>query len=274
MTAWRFTASLTLMYREFDLARAVAAAKADGFVGVELQNTEGLDVALVAAASRAEDLPIVLINAGLGDYTQGGLGLSGVPGREAAFERGFKRACELAGLWDCRFIHVGPSRVPEDATREECLATYRANVTRALRWRDAAGITAQLVIEQMNRVNAPTALVNDIEDAASLVDEFEGRVGLLFDAYHVAMNEGDPARALRRHIGRTAHIQFSDAPGRHEPGTGAIDFGAFFETVRDLDYRGPLGCEFVPTGPTSACLGWMARMPAWEGAIEKGEGAP
>ena len=55
---------------------------------------------------------------------------------------------------------------------------------------------------------------------------------------------------------RIGHIQLADTPGRHEPGTGEINFPFLFAHLDALGYAGWVGCEYVPATTTEAGLGW------------------
>ena len=78
------------------------------------------------------------------------------------------------------------------------------------------------------------------------------------DVYHMQVMEGDLARRLEAALPRIAHIQFADNPGRHEPGTGEINFGFLISLMDRLGYDGWIGCEYRPTESTEASLGWMS----------------
>jgi hydroxypyruvate isomerase len=69
----------------------------------------------------------------------------------------------------------------------------------------------------------------------------------------------DPAATIGRHLPVVAHVQIADAPGRHEPGTGRMDFNRFFATIDRLGYAGWVGCEYNPAGRTEEGLGWLQR---------------
>jgi hydroxypyruvate isomerase len=56
---------------------------------------------------------------------------------------------------------------------------------------------------------------------------------------------------------RIGHIQFADVPGRHEPGTGEIDFTAVFAAIDSSGYDGWVGAEYAPLGRTIDSLGWL-----------------
>jgi hydroxypyruvate isomerase len=49
----------------------------------------------------------------------------------------------------------------------------------------------------------------------------------------------------------------ADTPGRHEPGTGEVNWPFVFERIDALGFRGWIGCEYRPAGDTVAGLGWF-----------------
>ncbi|MDX1269313.1 MAG: TIM barrel protein, partial [Oceanisphaera sp.] len=58
---------------------------------------------------------------------------------------------------------------------------------------------------------------------------------------------------------KIGHIQLADNPGRHEPGTGEINFTNVFKAIDDAGYEGWIGCEYIPATETEAGLGWLAQ---------------
>lgn len=254
--ARKFSTSISFMFRELPLLDRFAAAKAAGFEGVEIQVLGEGNPGQMAAAARAAGIPIVLINVDLGDYLQGGPGLSGVPGQEATFRAAVNQAFAAALRLGAEFVHLGPSRIPDGVARERCVETYVANAHMVLKL--AQGAPFQLLLEPMNPVDAPTGLFTDMEEAADMLRAaFGGRIGLLFDLYHLTMAGSDPIVAASRHRDLIGHVQFSDAPGRHEPGTGTIDFPACFAALEAAGYSGPFGAEYFPSRATVETFGWL-----------------
>jgi hydroxypyruvate isomerase len=71
------------------------------------------------------------------------------------------------------------------------------------------------------------------------------------------MTGADLVADYQRMLPRIAHIQVADMPGRHEPGSGTIDYGAVFAAIEASKYGGWVGAEYVPAAGTRAGLGWM-----------------
>ena len=53
------------------------------------------------------------------------------------------------------------------------------------------------------------------------------------------------------------HVQFADAPGRREPGTGGVEFDSLLRIVKSPKYDGWLSAEYTPLGETTAGLEWL-----------------
>jgi hydroxypyruvate isomerase len=83
------------------------------------------------------------------------------------------------------------------------------------------------------------------------------RLGLQFDLYHTQITEGDLVPRMQALLPYIAHMQVADTPGRHEPGTGEVNWPFVFKAIDDGGYRGWIGCEYRPAGDTVAGLGWF-----------------
>lgn len=259
----KLSTSVSMMFREFALLERFAQAKAAGFAGVEIQVLAEGDPAAMAAAARTAGVDVVLINVGMGDYLAGGAGLSGVPGREPLFRAELDAALAAADALNARYVHLGPSRIPEGSDRAQCMDAYRANIDYALEQSSRRAGARRLLIEPMNRVETPNALINDVEQGASLIRaQYQGAIGLLFDIYHVAMNGDEPVEAYERVGALVEHVQFSDTPGRQQPGAGTLDFGRIFSGLERAGYQGWFGAEYMPRAPTLETLNWLPRLSA------------
>jgi hydroxypyruvate isomerase len=69
--------------------------------------------------------------------------------------------------------------------------------------------------------------------------------------------EGDLATTIQRNLERIAHLQIADNPGRHEPGSGEINYHFLFEFLDRIGYAGWIGCEYKPAATTESGLVWL-----------------
>jgi hydroxypyruvate isomerase len=72
------------------------------------------------------------------------------------------------------------------------------------------------------------------------------RVRLLFDIYHVQIEEGNVISLLRQCAGEIGYVHVADVPGRHEPGTGEINYPHIVRTLHEIGYNGVVGLEAFP----------------------------
>jgi hydroxypyruvate isomerase len=77
-----------------------------------------------------------------------------------------------------------------------------------------------------------------------------------YDLFHMQLMEGNLVTTLERLLARIGHIQLADAPGRHEPGSGEINFAFVLREIDRLGYAGWIGCEYNPSGDTLETLKW------------------
>jgi hydroxypyruvate isomerase len=136
---------------------------------------------------------------------------------------------------------------------------YDANIQLALQL--SRSTEASLLIEAMNPVDVPAALVPSSDAAAAVIDAHrDPRLGLQFDIYHTAMGREEPLSVFARHAALVRHVQFADAPGRHEPGTGRLNIPEILGGIARAGYAGWYGAEYRPSGVTSDGLGWIATL--------------
>ena len=70
--------------------------------------------------------------------------------------------------------------------------------------------------------------------------------------------EGELAATIQANLARIAHLQLADNPGRHEPGTGEINYRFLLGFLDTIGYEGWIGCEYKPKATTDGGLGWRA----------------
>jgi hydroxypyruvate isomerase len=92
---------------------------------------------------------------------------------------------------------------------------------------------------------------------AKVLADVSGRVTLLFDTYHLTNNGEDLLACVDTYGARIGHVQLADSPGRHEPGTGSIDFAAVLAALSGAGYGGLVAAEYRPVGETVDGLGWV-----------------
>lgn len=251
----RLAANLSTLFTEVPLDARFEAAADAGFRGVEIQFPYELPATRVHEQLRASGLHLALFNAPPGDMALGERGLAGLPGREADFRASIARALDYAAASACRRVHVMSGMCMPGVERETQLAILRDNVAVAAELAASAGVT--LMLEPINPVDVPGYLLGDTTTALDVMSAVAARnVALQFDFYHQQIIAGDLTRRFTALLPRIGHLQLADNPGRHEPGTGEINYPWLLAQVAASSYDGWVGCEYLPSRDTASSLAW------------------
>ncbi len=148
-----------------------------------------------------------------------------------------------------------PSR-PRQVQLEQVADALRA----ALPIAEEHGVT--ILLEAVNtRVDHPGTLLSLTEDAvhvARLVDS--PWVRLQYDLYHSVLEGEDPAQVFPPVVPLIRHVQIADVPGRHEPGSGTIDWPVQLATIAEAGYAGPIGLECTPSRPSAEAIDYTTSL--------------
>lgn len=253
----RFSANLSLLFGEHDFLDRFGAAVRAGFAGVEFHFPYAHEKAVLAEVAMTSGAEVVLFNLPAGHWAAGDRGIACQPERKAEFQDGVGCAIEYAEALGCTQLNCLAGVVPSGPTsRAKALETLIDNLRFAAAVTQRAGI--RLLLEPLNARDNPGYLVPTTREALQVIDAVDSRnLFLQYDVYHAQVMEGDLARTLAGNIDRIGHIQIADNPGRHEPGSGEINFPFLFDRIERLGYAGWIGCEYLPSGATEDSFAWL-----------------
>lgn len=253
----QFAANLTMLFNELPFPDRFAAAKAAGFSAVEYLFPYEYDKAMLCEQLTRYGLTQVLHNLPAGNWAAGERGIAILPDRVEEFRDGVARAIDYAKALDCPQLNCLVGIAPPNIDTAELNEVLVSNLRFAANALARQGI--KLLIEPINTVDIPGFFLNRTEQAVQLISEVRSaNLFIQYDIYHMQIMEGDLARTLQRYLDRIAHVQIADNPGRHEPGTGEINYPNLFKHLDTIGYRGWVGCEYKPRTTTVESLGWHA----------------
>lgn len=253
----RFSANLSMLYPHLPFLDRFEAAAADGFRAVEYVSAYEYEPALIASLLDAHDLEQALFNLPAGDWAAGERGIACLPGREVEFRHSLDSAIAYAKATGCTRLNCLAGIAPPDMDRQALEAVLVENLRHAAPVLAEVGI--KLLLEPINQGDIPGFLVNTSDDYERIATSAgHDNLYLQYDFYHMQVVQGDLIRTFQRLQPRIAHVQFADNPGRHEPGTGEINYAAIFDALDGSGYDGWVGAEYRPLADTRAGLGWMA----------------
>jgi len=252
----KFCANLTLLFNEAPFMDRFAAAAQAGFTGVEYLFPYDYDKNQLADALQRHGLKQVLHNLPAGNWAQGDRGIACHPQRVGEFQDGVGQAIEYATHLGCTQVNCLAGLTPEGVSAERVHTTLVANLKFAALKLKEHGI--RLLIEPINTRDIPGFHLTRSAQALDIIREVgSDNLYLQYDIYHMQIMEGDLAPTIEKHLARIAHMQLADTPGRHEPGTGEINYPFLFGHIDRLGYSGWIGCEYKPATTTVEGLAWV-----------------
>ncbi len=249
--------NLSMMFGELPLVDRLAAAARAGFDGVEIQFPPEDETEALAAASAETGMPIVLINVPRGPGSA--VGLAALPSECAAYRAAVDRCARQARALDVAKVNVLSGRPAQDDDPANCRQVLLDNLAHTADVMQEIGV--KVMLEPVNPTDVPGFFLTSLDAALEVLESVDHpNLFLQFDFYHMAITEPDLVGAIGRVGPWIGHVQFADAPGRHEPGTGRIDFDAAIGALRRTGYDGTISAEYNPRGNTGDGLGWMEHM--------------
>lgn len=180
---------------------------------------------------------------------------SAVPGRNAladhskrtALQDDLRKAIPGAKELGCKqFIYTAYTRVPGQTPEQQ-----RAAIVDTLKY--AADLLEK---DQIEIVLEPIDLLEHKQEAVTSVAEaFEitravgsPRVKVLYDFYHEQRQAGNLIEKLEKNIDQVGLVHIADVPGRHQPGTGEINYSNIYRKLAELHYDRYICMEFMSLG--------------------------
>ena len=254
----KLAANLTMTFGEMPFLDRFKAAADAGFGAVEYLFPYDHDAQLLKSRLRDHRLEQVLHNLPAGDWGAGERGIACLPDRVDEFKAGVDKAIAYAITLECPRVNCLAGLVPPDTDSNVVRDTFVRNLEYAAPRLKAAGI--KLLIEPINTRDMPRFFLTGTQQAVEVIETVgSDNLFVQFDIYHMRMMEEPLAETIERQLPRIAHMQLADVPGRHEPGTGQIDFDSLFGVIDRAGYSGWIGCEYIPKTNTVEGLHWAAR---------------
>jgi hydroxypyruvate isomerase len=251
----KFAANLSMLFNEVPFLDRFERAAEAGFTGVEFLFPYAFPLREIRRRLEENRLALVLHNLPAGDWDAGERGIACHPDRVQEFRLGVSAALRYAGELDVPQINCLAGKAPAGVPAELLRQTLVENLRYAARKLRAAGI--KLLLEPINTFDIPGFYLSGTDQALSIIEEAGADdLYLQYDLYHAQRMEGELAATLERHLARIAHVQVADNPGRHEPGTGEINYPFLFQHLDRIGYAGWVGCEYKPAASTESGLGW------------------
>jgi len=245
----KFSACIEMIFRDLPVPDRIAAVASAGVPAFEFWDWRNKDLDAIAEAQRRHGLALSAFS-GVGGHL---IPLVEPSSHDRVVEA-VRDACGVARRLDCATLICTTGNELPDRPRRAQHDAVVANLRAAAPVAGDHGIT--LVLEPLNvLVNHAGYYLVTSREGFEIIDEVGSpHVKLLYDVYHQQISEGYLTQTISEHIAQIGHLHVADTPGRHEPGTGEINYRHIFSVIDAVGYAGYVGLEYRPSGDVAASL--------------------
>lgn len=238
---------IEMIFRDLPFTERIAATRAAGLDTVEFWGWRNKDLEAVRAACEEHGVRVATFGMDTGGPLVAGDGID-------ALIQGARESIAAARPLGVQTLLCTTGNALSGRSQEEQHQAVVRKLKAVAPVLEDAGVTA--VLEPLNVLvdHAGYYLVTS-EHGFRIVDEVGSpSVKLLFDIYHQQITEGNVIRNLTDRIEKVGHVHAADNPGRHEPGTGELNYAVIFKKLDEAGYEGYIGLEYRPSGDATASL--------------------
>jgi hydroxypyruvate isomerase len=176
-----------------------------------------------------------------------------IPDQTDEFVTRVTEHCRVSKALECPQINIKSGKKLEGVNAQTQFAAGVENLKRASDVADKNGIN--IVIEPIDLIENPTIFLTSVKDGFEIVRAVNRpNVKVLYDFYHEQRGGGNLIEKLEQNIDWVGLVHIADVPGRHEPGTGEIDYTNIYHSLGRLKYNGFIAMEYAPTADPVASL--------------------
>ncbi len=250
-----YAPNISWLFPELPFAERPRAVAAAGFRALEFGFPSHADIPALEAARQDLGLQVVLFNQDVPVWDAVHRGYLVDPAQRDEFRRKLDDALALAERLGVLKVMLPAGVTVPGMAREAHRECMVENLCYAAPLAAQAGVL--LTIEMLNPWDNPGYFLTSTREALGIVQSVNHpQVRFQFDTYHIQLMEGNLTQTLVENIDLIGHIQFADVPGRHEPGTGELNFANLAHAAGEAGYKGYIGLEYIPLARGSAALEW------------------
>ena len=174
------------------------------------------------------------------------------PAERNAFLAELKEALTPMEKLDCPAMIVLTGNVVPGLSHEQQHHSCVEGLKRAaalIEGKQIDGQPVRLLLECIDPEENPNYFLQSAAEAIDIVRAVNHpQLQFLYDLFHEQIAEGNLIEKLDKHIDVIGLVHIADVPGRHEPGTGEINYANVYQKLAQLKYRHAVAMEFKPTG--------------------------
>lgn len=239
VVAVKLSVCIEMIGRETPFLERIALAAEAGYGAIEFWGWANKDIDAIAQQTQAFNVTVA-----------GMVGTSGKlvdPNLQDRLVEEVRSSLEVAKRLGCRTLIATTGDELPDVPRAKQHDSVVAGLKKVAPLAEQAGMV--LVLEPLNLlVDHQGYYLSTSSEGFDIIRQVDSpAVRLLFDVYHQQVTEGNVTANMLANLDLIGHVHVADVPGRHEPGTGELNYGNICRMLQDAGYDGYVGLEFRPT---------------------------
>jgi len=241
---------IEMIYTEYPFLDRIKIAKEQGFDAVEFWNWDNKDMPAIKKTAAEAGIDVATFQS-----NRGGTLIN--PTHRKDFIKGIQESLDMAVEMNTKKMFILTDELGDDRsvkfqfpdlTEAQKYQSVLDGLKEIAPMASKAGVT--LVLEPLNNLvdHAGYWLKNSDVGFEMIRKVNSPNIRLLFDIYHQQISEGNLIERLTKNLDVIGHVHVADVPGRHQPGTGEINYPVVLGKLRDAGYQQYVGLEFEPIG--------------------------
>lgn len=251
----KYSLNIEEQFAELDFYERIGAAKRAGFDSIEFWGWQEKDIHRIRETCKKNQVRI--------SGFKGDLDWSLVDNEtQEEFVNWIKKSVETAKFFECASIIIhsnsmgpkGSSDFRNKYSPARQIANMVSTLIKTAPVLEESGVV--MYLEPLNNRGDNAGLfLTDVSVAADVVRAVDSpNIKMLCDLFHMQIMQGDLEKSLLDHLDIMDYIHIGDAPGRHEPGTGEINYEFLLSSLKEHGFDGIICFEFEPKTDTKTAL--------------------
>ena len=257
----KYSACIDMMFANYDFYDRFREVKKSGINAVEFWKWSNKDIERVKDELSKNELALSIFNIDCRDEALSYDLSRGIlnSGRKDELVDAFCESIEAYRAFNAGGMIVLIGETRDDISKEqqdenilECLLAVKPYAEKE---------NINLFVEPLNATDRKNYYMPYSKPLFDILEKVDSKnVKMLFDIYHQQMTEGHLIESIDMQINRIGHFHVADCPGRHEPGTGEINYPNVISHIATLPYDGYVGLEYRATKPDCETFGFLSEV--------------
>jgi hydroxypyruvate isomerase len=253
---------IEMIYTEYPFLDRIKIAKEQGFDAIEFWNWDNKDMPAIKKTASDAGIDIATFQS-----NRGGTLIN--PTHRKDFINGIQESLDMAVEMNTKKMFILTDELGDDRSvkfqfpdlsEEQKYQSVLDGLKDIAPLANKADVT--LVLEPLNNlVDHAGYWLKNSDVGFELIRKVNSpNIRLLFDIYHQQISDGNLIERLTRNLDVIGHVHVADVPGRHQPGTGEINYPVVLGKLRDAGYQQYVGLEFEPVGSSKEAAAAALKM--------------